>query len=213
MNPHYPLVAQRAAHHCEYCRAPEAVFNLGFEVEHIVPPTHGGFDDESNWALACRSRNLHKSAHIESLDPELQTLVKLFRPRQNRWPDHFRVEQATGSIVGLTPRGPSNCRLSPNEFCRPIGGAETVDAVTFVSAGLTPRTKVRTESPSPSHFACPAFLQLWPFRSDKVSAAWSSSASTKNLSLPAQSMNARTDAKVTGWLGRYGRKMRPKIVP
>ena len=105
MNPHYPLVAQRAAHHCEYCRAPEAVFNLGFEVEHIVPPIHGGVDDESNWALACRSCNLHKSAHIESLDPELQTLVKLFRPRQDRWPDHFRVEQATGSIVSLTPTG------------------------------------------------------------------------------------------------------------
>ena len=58
MNPHYPLVAPRAAHHCEYCRAPEAVFNMAFEVEHIIPPLHGGLDEASNWALACRSCNL-----------------------------------------------------------------------------------------------------------------------------------------------------------
>jgi hypothetical protein len=35
MNPHYRVVAQRAGHRCEYCRAPEAVFNFPFEVEHI----------------------------------------------------------------------------------------------------------------------------------------------------------------------------------
>ena len=37
MNPHYPEVALRAGHRCEYCYAPEAVFNLPLEVEHIVP--------------------------------------------------------------------------------------------------------------------------------------------------------------------------------
>jgi hypothetical protein len=54
MNPHYPLVAQRAAHQCEYCPAPEAVFNMAFEVEHIIPPRHGGRDEPSIGALACR---------------------------------------------------------------------------------------------------------------------------------------------------------------
>jgi hypothetical protein len=105
MNPHYPLVAHRAAHHCEYCRAPEAVFNLPFEVEHIIPPLHGGLDDESNWALACRSCNLHKSAYVEGIDPETRTTLRLFHPRHDRWADHFRVEAATASIVGLTATG------------------------------------------------------------------------------------------------------------
>lgn len=36
MNPHYPLVARRAGHRCEYCRAPEAVFNFPFEVERLA---------------------------------------------------------------------------------------------------------------------------------------------------------------------------------
>ena len=37
MNDWYPLVAERAGHRCEYCLAPEAVFNFPFEVEHIFP--------------------------------------------------------------------------------------------------------------------------------------------------------------------------------
>ncbi|MDD1414047.1 hypothetical protein MEN41_05055 [Dolichospermum sp. ST_con] len=37
MNPFYHLVADRAFHRCEYCHAPELVFNFPFEVEHIIP--------------------------------------------------------------------------------------------------------------------------------------------------------------------------------
>ncbi|MDX2241996.1 MAG: hypothetical protein NW224_15025 [Leptolyngbyaceae cyanobacterium bins.302] len=37
MNPSYAAIAQRTNHRCEYCKAPEVVFNLPFEVEHIVP--------------------------------------------------------------------------------------------------------------------------------------------------------------------------------
>ena len=40
MNPNYPFVAERACHRCEYCHAPEAIFNFPFEVEHIVPSVH-----------------------------------------------------------------------------------------------------------------------------------------------------------------------------
>lgn len=52
MNPHYTQVAIRAAHRCEYCHAPEAVFNFPMEVEHIVPVSRGGDDNTTNWALA-----------------------------------------------------------------------------------------------------------------------------------------------------------------
>lgn len=102
MNPRYPLVAQRAAHHCEYYHAPEAFFNFPFEVEHIIPPIHGGEDDAANWALACRSCNLHKSSHLQGMDDETQTSVRLFNPRLDSWSDHFRVETATAVVVGRT---------------------------------------------------------------------------------------------------------------
>ena len=84
MNPHYPLVAERAAHRCEYCHAPEAIFNFPFEVEHIIPPSRGGVNDHSNLALACRACNLHKSDYLDEVDPETETVVRLFHQHQGR---------------------------------------------------------------------------------------------------------------------------------
>ncbi|MGO9913686.1 MAG: HNH endonuclease [Isosphaeraceae bacterium] len=105
MNPLYPLVAQRAGHRCEYCRAPEAIFNLPFEVEHIVPTSREGPDDESNCALACRSCNLYKSDQVEGRDDVTQEVVRLFEPRRDRWHEHFRIERDTATVLGLTPTG------------------------------------------------------------------------------------------------------------
>jgi hypothetical protein len=105
MNPRYPLVARRAGHRCEYCRAPEAIFNLPFEVEHIIPRSKHGGDDESNWALACRSCNLYKSDQLEGLDEATGEVLRLFHPRQDLWENHFRVDPESGTIAGLTPIG------------------------------------------------------------------------------------------------------------
>jgi 5-methylcytosine-specific restriction endonuclease McrA len=52
VNLNYSFVAQRAGHRCEYCRAPEVVFNLAFEVDHIIPLSKNGRDEEKNWALS-----------------------------------------------------------------------------------------------------------------------------------------------------------------
>jgi len=106
MNPNYPLVAERAAHRCEYCHAPEAIFNVPFEVEHIIPLAKDGIEEESNWALACRSCNLNKSDHVDAIDLAAQQRVRLFHPRQDRWADHFAVEDVLPfNLQGRTPIG------------------------------------------------------------------------------------------------------------
>jgi len=105
VNPQYALVALRAGHRCEYCRAPEAVFNFRFEVEHPIPTSRQGADDTSNLALACRSCNVFKSNYLTGPDESLATEVRLFHPRQDRWEDHFQVDRDTGEIRGLTPIG------------------------------------------------------------------------------------------------------------
>lgn len=105
MNPYYTLVADRAAHCCEYCRAPEMVFNFPFEVEHIVPLYRGGNDQMSNLALACRSCNLRKGTNISGLDSISNAEFSFFHPRQDRWDEHFQVETESGAIVGITPTG------------------------------------------------------------------------------------------------------------
>ena len=105
MNPHYTQVALRAGHRCEYCHAPEAVFNLPLEVEHIVPVSRGGDDTAANWALACRACNLYKATHVSGNDPESFAIVRLFHPREDQWEDHFRVATESGELEGLTPIG------------------------------------------------------------------------------------------------------------
>jgi hypothetical protein len=105
VNPLYPAVAARASNRCEYCRAPEQVFNFTFEVEHIQPRSLGGDDAESNLALACESCNLHKSAATTGRDQAEQRDVSLFHPRRDQWTDHFRFDHETGEIQGTTAVG------------------------------------------------------------------------------------------------------------
>jgi hypothetical protein len=111
MNPHYPLVARRAGHRCEYCHAPEAVFNFPFEVEHILPTSRGGIEDEVNLCLACRACNLRKSDRLVAFDELSGKEMTLFHPRQQRWEEHFRIDVESGELQGITPTGRATVAL------------------------------------------------------------------------------------------------------
>ena len=108
MNPLYAVVAVRAFHRCEYCGAPEVVFNFPFEVEHIVPPVHGGTNELENTALACRSCNLFKSDVSEGQDPQTGYRVRLFHPRRDLWSEHFQFGPDL-AIEPLTAIGRATC--------------------------------------------------------------------------------------------------------
>jgi HNH endonuclease len=105
MNRFYALVADRAGHRCEYCHAPELVFNSCFEVEHIIPTYLKGRDTESNLALACRSCNLRKGIQIKGIDPKSKIEIPLFNPRQDYWSEHFDVDSDSGMLIGKTVTG------------------------------------------------------------------------------------------------------------
>jgi hypothetical protein len=105
MKRHDPAVAARAGHRCEYCRAPEAIFNLPFEVEHIVPIARDGPDDESNLALACRACNLFKADQEAGREEQTGEVIRLFHPRRDRWEEHFHLDLDEAAIRGLTPVG------------------------------------------------------------------------------------------------------------
>lgn len=105
MNPHYPLVSARARHICEYCHAPEAIFNLPFEVEHITPQASGGESGDDNLALSCRLCNLYKSDAVTAFDEQSQSNVRLFHPRRDKWREHFAVNEGSGRFQGMTDVG------------------------------------------------------------------------------------------------------------
>jgi hypothetical protein len=105
LNPHYPSVAERAGERCEYCHAPEPVFNFAFEVEHILPRAAGGDSTFDNLALACESCNLYKSDATTGWDADTEANVPLFHPRRDHWRHHFHFESETGRIHGITAIG------------------------------------------------------------------------------------------------------------
>ena len=105
MNPLYPATAERADNRCEYCCAPELIFNDLFEVEPIVPVSQDGSDDTANLAPACRSCNKYKAVFQSGTDPNTQANARLFHPRRDEWSQHFRCDQQTGEIQGRTPIG------------------------------------------------------------------------------------------------------------
>ena len=105
MNPYYTAIAQRANHRCEYCKAPEVVFNFPFEVEHIVPLSRQGSNDEANLALACRSCNLRKGNRISGVSSSSDIEVRFFHPRENGWSEHFQVNIESGEVLGRTSVG------------------------------------------------------------------------------------------------------------
>ena len=104
MNPRYSAVAERAGHRCEYCGAPEVVFNFPFEVEHIIPLGAGGDDDLANLALSCRSCNVFKAAVVLQKDEETGVEVRHFHPRQDQWTEHFHLGD-DGQIKSLSVIG------------------------------------------------------------------------------------------------------------
>jgi hypothetical protein len=110
VNAQYPAIAERATYRCEYCHAPEIVFNFPFEVEHILPQARGGADTLDNLALACHACNLFKSDFETGPDEESQVEVALFHPRQDLWEEHFAVDITQAEIVGRTPVGRATIR-------------------------------------------------------------------------------------------------------
>ncbi len=117
MNPLYAFVAERAGWRCEYCQAPEEVFNFPFEVEHILPKSRGGSDEPDNLALACHACNRFKSDFATGVDPTDQAEVLLFNPRRDLWMEHFRLETEPAVIVGRTPTGRATVsRLQMNRY-------------------------------------------------------------------------------------------------
>jgi hypothetical protein len=97
-------VWSRANHRCEYCRIhqdDEPFYRL--HLEHVVAKQHGGTDAADNLALACHHDNEHKGPNLTGIDPETGKVVRLFHPRRQRWPRHFRFEGPV--IIGRTQCG------------------------------------------------------------------------------------------------------------
>jgi hypothetical protein len=98
-------VRQQAGSRCGYCRSRQEHV-LGFlEIDHIVPRARGGTNDETNLWMACRLCNHYKGTQTHARDTLTGRRVRLFNPRRQRWPRHFRWSDDGRFLVGRTACG------------------------------------------------------------------------------------------------------------
>ncbi|MBN8591109.1 MAG: HNH endonuclease [Anaerolineae bacterium] len=94
-----------AHYRCGYCLSPQHLVMAALEIEHIIPLSRGGSDDEINLWIACPLCNRHKGQQIEANDPLSGTLQSLFNPRLQSWSEHFEWDDSGIRIYGKTPVG------------------------------------------------------------------------------------------------------------
>ncbi|MBW4671846.1 MAG: HNH endonuclease [Cyanomargarita calcarea GSE-NOS-MK-12-04C] len=98
-------VRNSARNRCGYCLSPQHLVMARLEIEHIIPISKGGSNDESNLWLGCPLCNGYKSDKTTGIDPETEDIVKLFNPRTQVWSEHFCWTEDGLRIVGKTPTG------------------------------------------------------------------------------------------------------------
>jgi hypothetical protein len=99
------VIIQTAKNRCGYCRTPQNLVPIPFEIEHILPKAAGGTDDEENLWLSCGVCNSFKHAKTHAVDPITKEEVRIFNPRTQDWNEHFEFSSDNSEILGKTVCG------------------------------------------------------------------------------------------------------------
>ncbi|MDX1991870.1 MAG: HNH endonuclease signature motif containing protein [bacterium] len=103
-------VIERSGDCCEYCRLASVSVTIPFHVDHVIPIKHGGTDDFENLCFACFKCNAHKGYDLTGFDPLTSEITRLYHPRQQRWEEHFTLEDNL-QIIGITAEGRTTVQL------------------------------------------------------------------------------------------------------
>ena len=98
-------IRAEARNRCGYCLSPQHLVMARLEIEHIIPLSQGGSNDESNLWLACPLCNRHKGSKTRAVDPLSGAAVALFNPRTQDWFEHFAWSKDGLRIHGRTATG------------------------------------------------------------------------------------------------------------
>lgn len=98
-------VIERAAALCEYCRTPQRLSPITFEIDHVLPRSLAGATELNNLCLACSTCNGAKHVRTRARDPTSRRTVDRFNPRRHRWERHFEWSNDWSHIVGKTAIG------------------------------------------------------------------------------------------------------------
>jgi hypothetical protein len=98
-------IRMQAGNRCGYCQSAQQYVFGPLEIDHLLPTTRGGTDDEDNLWMACGMCNNFKSDHTHGDDPRTGEEIPLFNPRTQVWTEHFAWSDTGTHVIGLTPSG------------------------------------------------------------------------------------------------------------
>lgn len=96
-------VAERARHCCEYCRLPDDLTSVPFQLDHVIAEKHSGATSFDNLAWVCLHCNSFKGPNLAGHDTNTGDVVPLFNPRADDWNEHFSWHGPV--LVGKTSKG------------------------------------------------------------------------------------------------------------
>ncbi len=102
-------VFERASGLCEYCLIHDRDAWFGHQIDHIISRKHGGGTTFANLALACMDCHLAKSSDPVSLTSRDGNPIPFFNPRQDRWAEHFNLNEHRIESIGEP--GAATCRI------------------------------------------------------------------------------------------------------
>lgn len=98
-------VRSQAKNRCGYCLSPQKYILGKLEIEHTIPTSKGGTDDEENLWLACTLCNTFKATQTHAVDPLTRRRRRLFNPRRQEWKRHFAWTEDSTQVIGRTACG------------------------------------------------------------------------------------------------------------
>ena len=98
-------VQTQADNRCGYCLSPQQYILGMLEIDHLIPRSRGGGDEEENLWLACSLCNTFKSAQTHTVDPVTRRSIRLFNPRRQKWSRHFAWTEDGTQMIGRTACG------------------------------------------------------------------------------------------------------------
>lgn len=98
-------VAETAKYRCGYCLTQALIVGTPMEIDHLIPESLEGSNDEDNLWLACGLCNSIKNKLVAAFDPLTGEVVSLFNPRTQIWHEHLTWSENNTKIIGLTNIG------------------------------------------------------------------------------------------------------------
>jgi hypothetical protein len=84
-------VRSQAKNRCGYCLSPQKYILGKLEIEHTIPTSKGGTDDEENFWLACTLCNTFKASFCQLEPKPLEYRQRLIPIKRYDYPSHYQL--------------------------------------------------------------------------------------------------------------------------